>query len=223
MSDIKYTYFDLRVKGEPARLLLAYAGVKYTDVRIPCPWDDPAPWTKLKPSTPWGQMPILEWKGQTICQSMTICRFIAREFGLAGKTNLEMAQVDEIVDRIQDIILASYKAWYASSRDQLVELTEKLFPDALSQLERRLAQSGGKFMVGNSLTWADIHLFFLCTEEFIDKNVLKSYPLISSLVSVVGAQPNIAHWMKTRPENGKEADRVKIYFKNAYRILEEMN
>ena len=28
MSDIKYTYFDLRVKGEPARLLLAYSGLK---------------------------------------------------------------------------------------------------------------------------------------------------------------------------------------------------
>ena len=34
MSDIKYTYFDLRVKGEPARLLLAYGGVAYTDDRV---------------------------------------------------------------------------------------------------------------------------------------------------------------------------------------------
>ena len=34
MADIKLTYFDLRVKGEPARLLLAYGGVKYTDERV---------------------------------------------------------------------------------------------------------------------------------------------------------------------------------------------
>ena len=26
MADIKFTYFDLRVKGEAARLLLAYSG-----------------------------------------------------------------------------------------------------------------------------------------------------------------------------------------------------
>ena len=35
MADIKYTYFDLRVKGEAPRFLLAYGGLKY--VRIsPC-------------------------------------------------------------------------------------------------------------------------------------------------------------------------------------------
>ena len=59
MADIKYTYFDLRVKGEPARLLLAYGGVKYEDERIPCPWDDPEPWASKKGTTPWGQMPLL--------------------------------------------------------------------------------------------------------------------------------------------------------------------
>lgn len=35
MADIKYTYFDLRVKGEAPRFLLAYGGLKY--VRI-SPW-----------------------------------------------------------------------------------------------------------------------------------------------------------------------------------------
>ena len=53
MSDIKYIYFDLRVKGEPARLLLAHGGVKYTDERIELGWNDPKPWTELKPTMPW--------------------------------------------------------------------------------------------------------------------------------------------------------------------------
>ena len=74
MSDIKYIYFDLRVKGEPARLLLAHGGVKYTDERIELGWNDPKPWTELKPSMPWGQLPMLQWKGESICQSMAICR-----------------------------------------------------------------------------------------------------------------------------------------------------
>ena len=115
MSDIKYIYFDLRVKGEPARLLLAHGGVKYTDERIELGWNDPKPWTELKPTMPWGQLPMLQWNGESICQSMAICRsrisymrsvlgcwqcvthcsirFLAREFGIAGKTNMEMAQV----------------------------------------------------------------------------------------------------------------------------------
>merc|ERR1712141_667749 len=49
---IKLTYFDLRARGEPCRLLLAYGGVKYEDERIPPPWDASGAWQKLKPNTP---------------------------------------------------------------------------------------------------------------------------------------------------------------------------
>ena len=48
---------------------------------------------------------------------MAICRFIAREVGLAGDTSLEMAQVDEVIDALQDAInsnvsLALSVQWY---------------------------------------------------------------------------------------------------------------
>ena len=36
-----------------------------------------------------------------------IIRFLAREIGIAGRDSLEMAQVDEIVDVIQDAINAN--------------------------------------------------------------------------------------------------------------------
>merc|ERR1711887_202314 len=97
MSQIKLTYFDLRARAEPARLLLAYAGVRYTDYRIPAPWDNPAPWAAMKPTTPYGQTPLLSWDGEVIAQSMAITRFLAAQFGLKGKNNLESAQVDEVV------------------------------------------------------------------------------------------------------------------------------
>lgn len=97
MADIKYTYFDLRVKGEAPRFLLAYGGLKYVrispwggtlltaadlltadaryeDERVALPWTDPAPWKEMKPSMPWGQVPALTWKGTRVCQSMAICR-----------------------------------------------------------------------------------------------------------------------------------------------------
>ena len=34
MPDIKLTYFDLKARGETARLILAYAGVAYEDERV---------------------------------------------------------------------------------------------------------------------------------------------------------------------------------------------
>lgn len=52
---------------------------------------------------PTGQVPALEYNGRLLCQSMTIARFVAREFHLAGKDNWEMAQADMVVDCISDL------------------------------------------------------------------------------------------------------------------------
>ena len=57
----------------------------------------------LRPSLPYGQLPILEYNGEVLCQSITIARFLAKEFGLAGDTSLESALADEVVDSITDI------------------------------------------------------------------------------------------------------------------------
>ena len=40
MSGITLTYFNLRGRGEPARLLLALSGKEFTDKRFPTPWED---------------------------------------------------------------------------------------------------------------------------------------------------------------------------------------
>merc|ERR1712180_123107 len=61
MPNIKLTYFDLRARAEPCRLLLAYGGLKYEDERIPPPWDPASTWSTVKPTTPFGQLPLLQW------------------------------------------------------------------------------------------------------------------------------------------------------------------
>lgn len=105
MSGIKLQYFDHRLRGEPIRLLLAYGGFQYEDERVALPWEDAKPWLALKPSMTWGQLPCLTWTtGDRLFQSMAICRFLAREIGIAGDTSLEMAQVDEVIDALQDAI-----------------------------------------------------------------------------------------------------------------------
>ena len=49
-----------------------------------------------------GQVPVLEVDGKTIAQSMTIARFLARKYNLAGKNELEEAEADTIVDCVSD-------------------------------------------------------------------------------------------------------------------------
>ena len=131
MGKLKLIYFNGRGRGEPARLILAQAGVEYEDKRIE--FED---WTALKSSKmictllfcikndmkyfiritflpciqtnilfaalTLGQLPVLEIDGKTIGQSMTIARFLARRYSLAGKNDLEEAEADMLVDSMTD-------------------------------------------------------------------------------------------------------------------------
>ena len=106
------------------------------------------------------------------------------------------------MDVIQDGINATYKAWYAKSKEELLKLTEGTYPTMLSQLEKCLVERGGEWMVGNAFTWADLHLFFFCTEDFLEPGVVAAYPKIANLVGRVGAMTNIKNWMEIDFDDG---------------------
>ena len=195
---IKLTYFNLRARGEPCRLLLAYGGIKYEDERIPPPWDASGDWQKLKPNTPFGQLPILNWEGVEVCQSMACARFIAREVGLAGNSSLEQAQADEVVDVIQDLINAWVKLYFAKDEAGLKKFGEETLQTALGQLEKKLESRGGQYFVGNNLTWADTHVFMYLGD--LPKEAYAKYPKLVSLYERVGAVPNIKAWVDSRPK-----------------------
>ncbi|CAF0861837.1 unnamed protein product [Adineta steineri] len=91
MPSYKLTYFNGRGRAEISRLIFAAAGQKYEDIRI-----EREQWPALKPKTPLGQMPVLEVDGVELPQSAAIARFLAKQFHLAGKDNLEQAEVDAI-------------------------------------------------------------------------------------------------------------------------------
>merc|ERR1712050_203080 len=178
------------------------AGVRYTDYRIPAPWDNPGPWAAMKPTTPYGQTPLLSWDGEIIAQSMTITRFLAAQFGLKGKNNLESAQIDEVVDTIEDVIGVAIKTHFETDQVKKAETIAKLNESAilpmLANIEKRLVSRGGQFLVGNALSLADIHLFFFCS-EYASPQLLATTPEIANLVKKIGALPNIQRWIRARP------------------------
>jgi len=210
MPAIKLTYFDLRGRGEPGRLLLAYSGQPYEDERIaagnedksiPAPWIPPETWAAMKKTLAFGQLPKLEWDGTTIYTSLSIARFLARQIGLMGRTSIESAHVDEIVDVIQDTLNAGYTAHFMADEKAkaaaMAKHTGETIPRMMEQMEKRLTSRGGQFLVGNGLTWADIQLLFFCTEN--SPSMAKT-PKIANLCKRVGDLPNIKKWMETRPE-----------------------
>ncbi|TMS34856.1 hypothetical protein L596_002364 [Steinernema carpocapsae] len=98
MPEYKLTYFNIRGLAEPARLLFALAGVDFEDNRI-----EHENWPPLKASTPFGQLPVLEFDGKKLAQSFAIYRYLANEFGYAGKCSFEKAIVDMLADSQKDV------------------------------------------------------------------------------------------------------------------------
>ena len=196
---VKITYFNLRGRAEPSRLLLAYGGIKYEDCRVTPAFQDPTEWQALKPKTPYGSLPLLEWDGTCIAQSMAVARFIAREVGLAGKCNMESAQIDEIIDAINDMVNAGARAFFSKDEAQMKKHATETIPAGLCNIEKRLECRGGQFLVGNAFSWADLHLFDFCF-NLPDKSCLDKYPKIKNLTERVACIPNIKCWVESRPK-----------------------
>jgi glutathione S-transferase len=98
MSTYKLYYFNVRGRAEIARLIFSAAGEQFEDIRY-----ERNEWSSHKSEMPLGQMPVLEVDGVKLTQSMTIARFLAKQFGLAGKDNLEEDKVDVVVDTSIDL------------------------------------------------------------------------------------------------------------------------
>jgi len=202
MPQYKLTYFDLRARAEVSRLLFAVAGVKYEDIRV-----ERSRWPDLKPSTPFGQMPLLEVDGVKLCQSKAISRFLALKFGFAGKTDLDKARADMIVDCIEDILKPTTVFFFESDKAKQAELHAKYvketLPTLLAMLERVLKENkgGDSFFVGDSLTWADLAWADICWWlAAVNAPVpFDSVPKLKALKERVEKIPKIDEWIKKRP------------------------
>lgn len=51
---------------------------------------------------PMGQMPVLEIDGKKIHQSISICRYLSKQVGLAGTNDFENFEIDSVVDTCND-------------------------------------------------------------------------------------------------------------------------
>jgi len=201
MPSYKLTYFNLRGRAEVARWILAYAGVEYDDHRI-----IREDWPAMKPTTPFGGLPLLEVDGVSICQSDAINRYLANQHGLAGKSPIEKAQVDMVVGCFGDV-LSQFAAIMKAEPEKKAELVKKfadeVLPEGLKKMEKLLEgnNGGNGFFVGDSVTYADFavtHGLSMTSVFEIDPH-LENFPKLKALTERVQGLPQIADWIKKRP------------------------
>jgi len=213
---MKLVYFDLHGRGEIARLCLHAGNIPFEDSRVSF-----GEWPALKASTPYGQLPVLHWeapsgKVEEIAQSGTVVRFVARQAGLAGCTELEFAQADMIFEHTQDLIgKMAVNRWIKDEKER-VEKGAALLEYATGWLQKAediLAKRGNCWYAGQGLTYADIAMevliFFLkapqekaflgMNNEKERANILDKYPRVKANNEKVGKVPQIAKWLESRP------------------------
>lgn len=205
----KLTYFDIKARGEPTRLVFAYAGVDYEDIRIS--YENLAEeWTPVKNcgKYPFGQLPVLEVEGVTLCQSMTILRFVATRHGLMPSTDLQQAVADMFSEGVYDLENEIVRAIVPEEQKTLMEKFEQQsLPKACKYLETLLEKNPTDevYCVENKLSFADI-CFFAFFNSYIAKgkpevpDVLKGHPRLTALYEKVRDEPKLQEWLKKRPQ-----------------------
>ena len=132
---MKLIYFNAHGRIEISRLILAYADVDFVDKRVKiADWPALKPgklWSNnlminsiclflistvigfcylnnfhLISAMPGGQLPVLEHEGLQLTQPITIARYLANRYNLAGCSSEEKARADMIVDSIHDLLLS---------------------------------------------------------------------------------------------------------------------
>ena len=196
MPQYKLTYFNGRGRAEVSRLIFAQAGVQYEDKRI-----SGEEWEQLKSQTPFGALPLLEVNGKVLTGSAIIARFLAERYGLAGSNDEENAEIAGIVDSIQDLD-TEIIAWMmekdeARKAELKKKIDEELVPKHMSNLEKRLTAEG--WLYGLKVTYAD--LLFHAFSSRLPEGALPKYPGLKALIEKVEALPNIAKWLKERPDS----------------------
>ena len=139
-----------------------------------------------------------------IPQSVSIARFLARRFNLAGRDELEQVKADVIVDTLSDLRNAFYQKVFMVKDDQKAEATTKFLEDAklhLGRVEKLISQYGSNgHAVGNALTWADLELFEVTTILLgLYPTVLEGHSGILGVRKTVEGHATVGAYIKNRP------------------------
>ncbi|CAF1000673.1 unnamed protein product [Adineta steineri] len=202
MSTYKLYYFNVRGRGEVARLIFAAADQKYEDIRY-----EREEWASHKSEMPLGQMPVLEYNGVKLPQSAAINRFLANQFHLAGKDSFDQAKADAVVDTINDMVSKFISIKMEQDETKQKELIKTFIADELPkhlqnlEVLGKLYGNGGPYFVENNLTWADLNFYDLAQHLLErDENVLNNHPWLKENRQQVEKQPKIAEYLKNRPQ-----------------------
>ncbi|CAG9334111.1 unnamed protein product [Blepharisma stoltei] len=154
-QNVVYHYFPVYARGEVVRLSLHYLGVAYTEDFVTF-----QTWPDFKPKTEFGQIPVLDINNLKLAQTKSIMRYLFQSFKHYPADNFQAYNVESLVDLIIDMRNPLYEAHVKKAPEQVEALYSTKYPEQLKMLAKRYSTYGSKkFMVGQSVTAADLYAF----------------------------------------------------------------
>lgn len=163
----------------------------------------------LKPSLPYGSVPVLTVDGFEYAQSAAILRYCGRLAGLYPPDPVEAVRVDEVVDTIVDFVAGLEKVGVETDPDDdetivqmnLLKFVNEGVPKFLGGLDKRLQVFGeGSWAVGDQMTIGDLAIYVCMLNiaagafDHMTMRPMQAYKRIVKSFEMVKAHPKVASW-----------------------------
>jgi len=190
-------------RAEALRLALYIGDIPFEDERL-----TPTEFVTLKPTLPYGSLPILTVDDTVYAQSSAILRYCGKLAGLYSDDPIEAIRIDEIIDTVIDFVSGLEQV--ANSRDDDDEATyeantrlhlDQSIPRYFGGLEKRLNEFGdGPWAVGDSVTIADLAIYVCLLNiqagafDHVPVDLLQPYGRVLTCFAAVMAHTSVAEW-----------------------------
>jgi glutathione S-transferase len=195
-SEPVITYFPIRGRAEPIRLMLEELGIKYREKPVAG-----ADWRELKPKMPFGKVPMFEDGKYTIHESHAIYRYLGRKYGLYGESENECIQCDMLEQVLSDAVEAfSRLTWSSRFEEKRQDFIDKQVRNTLNNLENFLAKSDRNqdYWVGNRLTYVDfLGWMYLDCMRALAGDIISEYPSLTHLKQSFENRPHIKAYLES--------------------------
>ncbi|KAI9209105.1 glutathione S-transferase [Polychytrium aggregatum] len=203
-TSLKLTYFDMPGKAETSRLAFFVGGIEFEDERL-----TREQFQALKPSLPFGQVPILTINGElVIAQSKAILHYAGILSGLYPGNDdlLATLLIDQVVEAIEDIWLKLRSCIFETDEAKKSQLRQALisdvYPPMLAAFDKFLEKHSGAYAVGNSVSIADLRIYIMFDMlsgssphvAWIPNDLIAPYANIARVFNSIKAHPRVVEW-----------------------------
>jgi glutathione S-transferase len=196
ITTLRLRYFPFAGRAEPIRDALRIGHIDFVDEHVTF---EQFQQCRAAGEFPFGGLPVLvvETSEGELCvaQSNAILRFAGRLAGLyPADDSLQALKVDEALDVGEDINCLIGPSLHEPDAERKMamrkELAEETLPFWLACFERRLVANGSTgFIMGNSLTVADLKLYWII--DWLTSGILDGIP-----TSLLDGFDNVMAWRK---------------------------